>query len=319
MYTAFKRFPRAILPLVAGIMSMSCASFTTIQTTIPTYPPHPLEPVPERVVIANAFDVKSADYRDKKTEEFMLLIDSAMTHAARQIKDRSLADAEVVRRSVVPIHNGDSVEAFIRYARATHGMFITSYNASFLQTRVDVTETEAGKEREAFYDLIVDVKYALRSLEGLAFDTLVSVRRFHSSRIVLSGLLAAGPSIVSNQDDALEGSIVNVDHYLKSFFLGQETRIRRLTFTKEFKAVEELIRQSNYASAFEGSKELTASADKKTSANAYYICAVLAEREGDFESAKTYLRESLMRQNDMEVQQMLADYRHMPRVKGNIR
>jgi PIN domain nuclease of toxin-antitoxin system len=287
----------------------------TLQTQIPTYPPHPLEPRPQKVAIANAFDVKAQDYRDKKTEEFALLIDNAMTHAAQQIKDRSASDAEVVKRNVVPIHNRDSVDAFIRSAGATHGIFIASYDAHFIQTRVDVTKTETGKDREAFYDLMVEVKYVLRSLEGLSFDTLVSVQRFHSSRSVLSGLLAAGPSIVSNQDDAQEATLVNVDQYLKSFFLGQEPRVRQLPFPKEFKAIEEAVRQYNYTGAFEESKKLTASADKKISANAYYICAVLAEREEDFQSAKMYLKESLMRQNNPLAQDMLADYRYMPNVK----
>lgn len=315
MCPSFKCLPPAILPLFIGFMLTSCVSVTTLQTWIPTYPPHPLEPVPQKVVIANAVDVKAEQYRDKKAETFMQLIDSTMTHAAQEIEIRSQADAEIIRRNVMHIDYRDSVDAIIRSAQATHGMFITSFSAYFVQTHVEVTKTEEGKDREAFYDLVVEVMYVLTSLEGLSFDTLVSVRRFHSSRSVVSGLLAAGPNIVSNRDDVQKAVVDNVDQYLKSFFPGQETRLRKLSFPKEFKAIDEAIDQENFANAFEDSNKLTSSADRKISANAYYICAVLAERESDFESAKAYLQESVTRHNDTKAQYMLADYRQMPRVK----
>jgi hypothetical protein len=206
---------------------------------------------------------------------------------------------------------------FIRASNSTHGMFITSFNAYFDQTHVEVTKTETGKDREAFYDIVVEIRYALRSLEGLALDTLISVRRFHSSRNVLSGLLAAGPSIVSNRDDALEGVYVNVDQYLKSFFPGQENRVRALMLTKDFKAIAAALNQSDYRSAFDASRQMTLSADNKVSATAYHVCAVLAERDQDFDAAKKYLLESLRRQPNVDVQRMLADYRYMPPVRSN--
>lgn len=305
----------AVLMVFFGFILLSCGTLTTVQTTIPTYPSHPLVPIPEKVVIANAFDIKSKPFRDSKEEEFKLLIEGAMTHAEQQIKEHSRADAEAMKNDVVPVTGSDSVRAVIRSAGATHGMFITFFNAFFEQTQVEVTKTDEGKSREAFYDIVVEMKYSLRDMEGLSFDTLISVRKFHSSRSVLSGLLAAGPNIVSNRDDALNGVFFNVDQYLKNFFPGQENRSRNLFLTKEFKNIGEAIRQSNYQEAFETSEKLTASSDKKMSAMAYYICAVLAEREGNFESAKSYLMESLNRQQNVEVQSMLADYRHMP-LKG---
>src|SRR5690349_1334722 len=270
-FTPDRWLPAALLTFFS-LLLFSCGTLTTIQTTIPTYPSHPLKPIPEKIVIANAFDVTSKSYRDNKEQEFKRLIEGAMTHAERQIREHSRADAEVVKGVLVQINRSDSVNAFIRSANATHGMFITSFKAFFEQTHVEVTKTDNGKEREAFYDIVVDIHYALRSLEGLSFDTLISVRRFHSSRSVISGLLAAGPSIVSNHDDAQDGVFVNVDLFLKNFFPGQENRIRNLILTKDFKNISEAIRQSNYEAAFEASEKLTTSSDKKKSATAYYIC-----------------------------------------------
>jgi len=305
------RLQQAMLLLLVGLTLMSCGTLTSVQTTIPTYPSHPLTPTPEKVVVANAFDVKSKSYRDSKEAEFNLLLEAAVQRATDQVQSHSEAEAEGVK-GISIANRESSMQELLHSSHATHGIFITSFNAYFDQTHVEVTKTENGKDREAFYDIVVEMKYSLRGIDGLSLDTLVSVRKFHSSRSVLSGLLAAGPSIVSNHNDALEGVYVNVDQYLKSFFPGEENRIRRLMLSKDFKAIGEAIRHSNYAGAFEASQRLTNSPDKKTSATAFYVCAVLAERNSDFQNVKGYLEESLKRQHTFNAQAMLDDYRFQP-------
>ena len=105
MYTIKSGWLCAVTLLVSGLTLVSCGTLTSVQTTIPTYPSHPLVPAPEKVVVANAFDVKSKSYRDNKEETFTSLIEGATRHAADQIKDHSQADAEAAKAAVVPSVN----------------------------------------------------------------------------------------------------------------------------------------------------------------------------------------------------------------------
>lgn len=299
------RLTQPVLSIIVVLFVSACSLPTTLQNTIITYPPHPVVPVPEKLVVANLADVKAQNYRDNKDELFVKLIEETMSRTA-EVLGEGFETAAIVEPGLTS--NADSV---MEKQQATHGVFITNFNAYFDQTHVEVTKTETGKEREAFYDIIVEIGYSMRSAGQAPFDTLIVARRHHSSRSVLSGLLAAGPNIVSNRGDALEGALVNVDLYAKCFFEGRETRARWLYVKKEFEAVGNAVQRSDYEAAFQASEKLTENKDPKISARAYYNCAVLLEQMGRYEKVKPYLQESLRIQSNLaDAREMLWDYGH---------
>jgi len=297
-----------ILILLIAFTGWRCATPLMIQTSIPTYPTHPLVPSPEKMVIANAYDVKPQSFRDNKEKQFIVLMGYTMRHADMQIEKRSNINVDVVE---VPIHNvhPDSARMLMALHDATHAIHVTFFNAYFDQTRVDVSKDENGKSKVAYYDLVVEIGYLMQNQHRVVSDTLISMRRFHSSRSVISGLLAVGPNIVSNTDDVVDGVHANVDFYLKKFFPGIEPRTRPIFITKEFKEVGTAVKTGNYESALDYSENLILSSDNEIAARALYNCAVLSEYLARHEVVKSYLKQAMARQYLMQASEMLDDYR----------
>jgi hypothetical protein len=129
----------------------------------------------------------------------------------------------------------------------------------------------------------------------------------------LSGLLAAGPNIVANANDARESTRANVDFYMRSFFERSEERYRPLFVKKEFDKVDAAIKLSDYALAFAESEKKIASKRNEIKSKGYYNCAVLLERKQEYVKAKAYLEEALKYYELPQARSMLFDYRHQPK------
>jgi hypothetical protein len=98
---------------------------------------------------------------------------------------------------------------------ATYAMVLDSFNVDFEQTKVDVTKTSTGsKSREAFYDIVSNMGFSLYNKDSLIDHQQVSSERYHSSRNVVSGLLAAGPNVVIQRNDAWVVTERNLRNYL---------------------------------------------------------------------------------------------------------
>lgn len=213
---------------------------------------------------------------------------------------------------IPPATRGSSTRNLMTAYNATHAILITSFNIYFEQTDVVVTQHEGGgKSREAFYDMVAEIGYSFRDQKGPLYDTLISLRKFHSSRAVISGQLAAGPNIVSNTEESVGGVEANVETYLRSFFPGEDMRSRFLFVTKEFKAVGTALKNLDYKKAFDLSEKLSTSMDNLIAARAYFNCAVLLEYERNYESAKIYLQEALKRNTLQEAEMMFLDYQNI--------
>jgi hypothetical protein len=218
-------------------------------------------------------------------------------HTSNEINRTTEIPAIFIEGQVIPSSQPDSVVQQLMLAQnASHAIIIKSFNSYFEQTDLVVTTDNTGsKNREAHYDIIVTVGYTLHNWSGRKFDTLISARKYHSSRNVLSGLLAAGPNIVMNSSDAIDGIYANVDIYLKSFFKGSEPRKRMILFTKEMKELKPLIKSQEYEKAIEYCKNFIDSSNMNLGAKAAYNCAVLLEYLERYGEVKEYLLESQKR------------------------
>ena len=297
--------------LLLATLLTGCYAPMVLTTNIPTLPSRSFNPDPTKIVVANAYDVKTASVRDNKEKLFGELINLTVRHASNEINRRSEIPASFVEGIAVPMAQPDSsVKKLMTDHMASHAIIVNSFNASFEQTEVNVTVDDDGsKNRQAMYDIIVDIGYTLHNWSGRQFDTLISARRFHSSRNVLSGLLAAGPNIVANSEDAADGIYANVDMYLKSFFKGRENRTRLLLNAKEFKELTNLIKASEYEKAFQLCESTMNSTNTQIAAKAAYNCAVLLEYMERYNEVKYYLQESQRLFTVPEAFEMLHDYR----------
>lgn len=297
--------------LLLAILCSGCYSPLVLTTSIPTLPSRSINPAPTKIVVANAYDVKTASVRDNKEKLFGELTNLTVRHTSNEINRRSEIPASFVEGIAVPMAQPDSsVKKIMTDHMASHAIIVNSFNASFEQTEVNVTVDDDGsKNRQAMYDIIVDIGYTLHNWSGRQLDTLISARRFHSSRSVLSGLLAAGPNIVANSEDAADGIYANVDMYLKSFFKGMESRTRRLYSSKEFKEINSLVQASEYEKAFQLCENLIKSSSPNVASMAAYNCAVLLEYLGRYNEVSYYLEESLRAYDLPDARIMIRDYR----------
>lgn len=298
-----------ILPILLVSIMIGCSTPYTLQNSVRYTPSRKLDPAPKSIIVANGFDVKAQSYRDKKEEQFILLIDGVLEHMQTSIQNNSDVAVKVVRGlSVVPTKEDSCINAFFVMEKADYVVMVNRFNVYFDQTEVVVTKTEDGKSREAFYDIVSETDYKIVGREGMREIFPITVRRYHSSRNVLSGLLAAGPSIVSNHDDAVEITQVNVRQFLRNFFPGFETRHRQLYVNKEFSEIPTFLTANNPDAAIELCQRLSRSNDQNIAAKAYYNLAVIAEHNGEYEKIREYLEQSLRRTPLGFAQQMQDDY-----------
>lgn len=174
-----------------------------------------LPPGPKHILLLNTFNTRNRKFRENKKELFDRFIDSVLTTAATLIMSRPF-----IATSVVPGFTDISSKDSLLYnlmikQNATYAMVIDSFNVDFNQTRVEVTKTSSGsKDREAFYDIVSTLSFSLYNKDSLIDNQLVNSNRYHSSRKVVSGLLAAGPNVVIQRKDAWEVTERNLRNYL---------------------------------------------------------------------------------------------------------
>lgn len=294
------------------ILLASCAaSVRTIQTTIQTKPEHAVQP--ERIILVNTVEVQAAKYRDNKEELFGSLLKELIVQMGREIRNRSSVESiplpELTKASPVKESRDTLIRSMMQDHVASDAIVITAFDVYFDQTNVDVTKNDDGsKNREAYYDIVSRINYVWYDGDGVLQDKRIETRRFHSSRSVLSGLLAAGPNVVKQSEDAFQIVLDNMHKYLNLFFPGKEARTRPLFVGKEFSQVNSAIDVGNYSYALEESQKYLTSPDGKIAARANYNCAVLLERLNRYDEVPLYLEESLRRYRLEEAVVMIRDY-----------
>ncbi|HEX5169473.1 MAG TPA: hypothetical protein VFW11_09880 [Cyclobacteriaceae bacterium] len=293
-----------ILPLVSA-----CSSMYNLQNSVPYSPRRTLDPPAHRVAVASSYDVLKESYRDKKENQFLLLIDGALQSMKTQVERNSDVEVKIQRgRAVVPSKEDSCFSAIIAMNEADYLVLLDSFKVFFDQTEVVVTKTDDGKSREAFYDIVSFVNYRLVGKSGSSESFPTSVRKFHSSRNVVSGLLAAGPDIVANHSDAVEIVELNVKEFLRNFFPGKDERVRPVYTSKDFANLSAHLKSGDLSAAVKDCESQTTNADRKIAAMAYYNLAVLAEHMGAYEKVRGFLSDSQRMHATPLASQMEEDY-----------
>ena len=297
------------LAICSLLLLVSCSAPKNIisykSRTIPIYS---VDPPPQKIILLNNYDVASKKYRDNKEQLFLRLIDTMMYWAGKRINDNTGIETQVIRGYTLA--NGDStIYRLIADHKATHAITVSDFDVSFEQTRVDVTKDNSGsKSREAYYDIVADISYSLYAQDSLIRQRDLHQSRFHSSRSVASGLLAAGPNVVVQKDDAYRIVMEIWQQYLNYFFPGEKMRSRPVFINKGFEAVGQAISRHDYEAALTESLRFIGDPDKTKAAKACYNCAVFFDRKNQPEEAKKYLRQSLSFATLVEAKQMWYDF-----------
>jgi hypothetical protein len=297
-----------LLLLLILFLSACITERMVIQSRVPTIPLYPIDPAPSKLLLLNIHNVPALDYRDKKEDLFISLLDTVLFEISKEVRNRSAINLEIIYGLTKAEKRDSSIKELMDQHHASHAIVITFFNIYFEQTKVEVTKDSTGTHREAFYDIVCDINYSLYDKKGVFKDLSMTERYFHSSRLVVSGLLAVGPGVVSKRNDALEIVRVNLVDYLNNFFPGWEGRARTIFVGKELGTVREAIAREDYKAALEESLHFVTNSDKRLAAEANYNCAVFFERNDRAQDAKAYLEKSLAIYALSEADSMMSDY-----------
>lgn len=299
-----------VLLLSLVVLSACNTPARLISYTVSTKPVYKTDPEPKKILLLNSYNVAAKKYRDKLEEVYITIINDLVDWAGNNIREKNIIQTQVIPGYTDLSLNKDStVYALLIKHQATHAIVINSFDISFEQTRVDVTRSGDGsKDREAFYDIHSDINYSFYSTQALVKELTIHRSRYHSSRNVISGLLAAGPSVVAKKDDAFEISIENMRHYLNNFFPGEVGRTRQYFSDKEFRFMNAAITNQDYEAAMIENLKLINNPKKEIAAKAYYNCAVLYERKNQPEEARPHLEKSLAIYELTPARLMMKDY-----------
>lgn len=297
------------LALLYMLFGVACTTPNRIIAfTAKTKPVYSIDPLPQKLLLLNTNDIVAKKYRDNKEELFISLTDNLMNWISQRVLEKEGIPAEVIKGYTSITGNTDSIiKTLLSKYNATHAIVLQSFDVYFEKTNVEVEKGSDGvKNRTASYDIVTDIGYSLYSTSALLKMMTVNRKKFHSSRAVVSGLLAAGPSVVLHREDARDMSIENAQQYLNNFFSGEAKRQRPVFTGKGFEAVNAAIAKFDYDGALTESLRFINDADKEKAAKACYNCAVFFEQKNQPEEAIKYLRQSLSLFNLQEARWMLT-------------
>ena len=291
------------------LLLASCsAPKNVISYTSRTLPVYAVDPAPQKIILLNNYDVTAKKYRDNKEQLFLQLIDTMMYWAGKRINDNTGIVTKVIR-GYTPANDDSTIYRLIADHKATHAITVSNFDVTFEQTRVDVTKNNSGsKSREAYYDIVADISYSFYAHNSLLKQRDLHQSRYHSSRSVASGLLAAGPNVVVQKDDAYRIVMESWQQYLNYFFPGEKMRSRPVFINQGFEAVGKALSRQDYESALTESLRFIDDPDKTKAARSCYNCAVFFDRKNQPEEAKKYLRRSLSLTSLVEAKQMWDDF-----------
>ena len=300
-------FPLALLILVLG----SCATKKVVHNVIRKVPGCNLQPPPQKILIASSFDMSSQGSASREDEVFALLRDTALYSMATELRGLSGVEVEVIRGGS-DLSPFGCVDLIMKHG-ATHLFAISSLNVFIEKVGVEVSGTDSTMHREALYDIISDVNYVHCDRGGERTDTLMTIRRFHSSRNMdgFMRFVSVPGSLGNKRNKRLACALIieDLEAYLANFYPGMEGRDRILFTTKEFTNVGAAIASVDHAAALKQSQRLADAADRKVAAKAHYNCAVLYEHYCQPLMARISLDRSLGSFPLAQARTMLEDYR----------
>ncbi|HEX8333218.1 MAG TPA: hypothetical protein VF622_11375 [Segetibacter sp.] len=204
---------------VLVLLQCSCVSSIHLSQTRDEPKPIPqLSAGAKHILLLNTFDTRKHKFRENKKELYDKFIDGVLSITDTYLKNRHGVSTTLLD-SLNDVYSQDSAlyHLMIKH-NATHAIVLNSFNVDFQQTEVETTRSPSGgKSKEAFYDIVSDMEFSVYEKDSLIDKQSVLSRQNHSSRPVVSGLLAAGPNVVVQRKDAWMITERNLKNYLSYF------------------------------------------------------------------------------------------------------
>ena len=255
---------------------------------VPTPPEINLVPLPSRIVVFQDFESIPQFVRQKKEALVSDCADSLLSVFGRTMINL-LPSVECL---VVPIAKDDSLEtpfALLRRYRADLAFGIADFRPEVVQGEVTTTKNDDNsKSKRAKYSMTASGTLRIYNSSALLKTFPFSESEFLQDRAVMSGLFAAGPSLVKNKEAALEVADQAAQHLAEKFVSRQTAFTITLFKKKELKEVTDLIEHDNYKEALPKVLPLTTHENEAISSRACYLCAFLYHMQMDFAKAFEY-------------------------------
>jgi len=298
-----------LLAILALFFFDSCTTLQTVHWMEPVAPRFPFTQGP--VLIVSAVNPEALEYRNKKNQEFGMLVDRLMDSLGVRLQ-KNFVTSEVVHGYRVKLSNTDSSLRAVAGAKQYEATVVVSdFDAYFSGTRDDIENSDGSTERVVEYNLVTQAHYRLFKSGVKTMDTIQFASKYFGNK---SGSLAGvGPNIVTNADLALKSAALNANLFARNFTPWKQSRSRvfyasaSYTLDKSFLAYTKAVERGEYEKALELSKKYLKDSNGAVAARAHVNCAVMCEVLGRKQEILPYL-EKVQGSYKWMAEDMLKDY-----------
>jgi hypothetical protein len=274
--------------LLSLVMFMGFISRGQVKTVDVIAPPEiKLMPSPSRVIIFQDFNANGVQVAREKKEELIRDCTDTLLSIFKATISLEIPTVEFILVPSAEIDDSSKSPFFLlhRY-QADLAFCIADFRPEVMQGEVTKTlNDDNSKSKSAKYSVVANGVLRIYNSDSLIKPFPFSESQFLQDRAVVSGVFAAGPSLVKNKTPALEvtaRAAINLAHK----FISQKTFYTVTLFKmKELKEVTYLIEQNNYDEALPMALQLASNQDEAISSRAHYLCAFLYHTQMDFPRA----------------------------------
>lgn len=288
-----------------GALFNACMSYTAYQKKLPPEITFENSDSP-KLLLVSRFDANQLDFNQKKKNQVfeegaMELLQSLKRNLSHDSRFEVIWGDSVIRGNAwitEPPGQMDkaTLTALFDAYPASHILALESFNTDFYQD-VEVVKNEDGsKSRTAYYDLIVSANIALYDQEGKAIYHKPLERRMpYKSRTVLSGFLAAGPT-VGNADVEVNQLANEIGKDFMTRFDPSTILVQRFYYSgKHFSEVTPHIDYKNWEEAIKLLLPMTEKDNKKIAGKAAYNLSFIYDVLNDPEQSGHWYKEAKKR------------------------
>lgn len=263
-----------------------------------TRPEINLIPAPKRILLVPLYKIDELNIvRDKKEELAIDCLDTLL-QSFNATSKTLFPQLEIVRLQYPfdPDKSSDLSKSLLdslnKY-QADLLIGIDRFRPSVEQESVTRESDNSGTSKRASYIMVAEGYFRIYNKDSLLKDGPFRYRTALEDRTVISGLLAAGPSLVNNRPAAMSISGF-AGAELARKLKGQGAQFSFTLFSmKEFKGINKQLADYDFDGAFVAA-ELLSKEDQpgKIRGRAFFILALLTQKKGDYDKALEYLEKA---------------------------
>lgn len=277
-------FTHTFIIVVTAIIS-SCISYVPVQKTLP--PEIVLPEESAEFLFVNRFEPDDLDYNNKNKIEVYEIGLESFIGGLKAGFDTSRYYHLTLSDTVMPSHSAH--EPAFNLSEPVVQLLCDGYNQNYLLTldnydlffdqEVEVIEDHDGsKSKTAYYDLVLNTYITIYTEKGQVIEKIQDeIRILHNKRMVLSGLLAIGPSMGKTDKNTHLISDELGRKFIQKFYPSSISEMRIFYVSKEFSKAFNAYQNQNWQTVEEELLKLTKSTDPKIEGRAAYNLSVLYE------------------------------------------